>query len=246
MADNKYFLRAWEVSKELLNDRKYTIDDSYNQLTSTDINYLLDSNELHLIGERKGNEKIFIKFINIAKVKVSYLQNIIDNSRKKHKNTTIVFILKSKPSASIRKLETKEKFNIQVFSLKYFQINPTKYSLVPHHIKLDIEESDKVMAKYNIICKSQLPILLQTDAISRYYNFKKDDIIKIVKKQKMSYCMRFNVNGKKLSDKEVLFEKSLIKSGEIKRKKSNVDRRKELEKYIENNNSDILRYRYVK
>ena len=246
MADNQYFLRAWDVAKELVSDRNYILDDTYNKLTPTDINYLLDSNQLYLIGVKNGNEKILVRFINILKVKVSYLQSIINDTREKHPNTTIVFILKSKPSASARKLETKEKFNIQVFSLKQFQINPTKYSLVPHHIKLDSDESKKLMLKYNIICKSQLPILLQTDAISRYYNFKKDDIVKIVKRQKMSYNIKFNVTGKKLSDKEVLLEKLLIKDEKIKRKKSNIDRRRELEKYIENNNSDILRYRYVK
>lgn len=247
MTDNQCFLRGWETAKELVKDRGYIISDKYNKLSETDLNYLINNDTLDMIGEKLNKDKIYIKFINMIRIKVSYLQGIIDDIRKEHSNTTIVFITKSKPSSIIKKVETKEKNNVQVFYLKRLQVNPTNHSLVPVHVKISNNEIDEVLLKYNLLCKSQLPVLLQNDAIAKYYNFKKEDIIKIISKQKKNYNKEYKFTGKKLSEKEIILEKNLIKNKMIKRRKTLVDRREELKKYFYKNCADnILRYRYVK
>lgn len=247
MNDNQYFLKAWNTTKELVKDRGYTISENYDKLSETDLNYLINNDNLNIIGNMSDGRQIFVKFINMIRVKVSYLQSIITELKKTHVNTTIVFIMKSKPSSIIRKLESKGVNNIQIFYSKRLQINPTKHSLVPIHIKISDEETKDVLLKYKLICKSQLPVLLQTDAISRYYNFKKDDIIKIISRQKKDYTKEYKFVDNKLTEKELILEKNLIKHGLIKRRKSFIDRRNELKNYFNNNYSNmILRYRYVK
>ena len=244
MSENQYFHNAWNTCKQMIRDRGYNLSPNYEKLSQIDINYLLDNNTLNMIGQRANDERIFVKFINMSKTKVSYLQGIIDELKSQHAKTTIILILKKKPSSIIKKLETRGDFNIQIFSTKVLLVNPTKYSLVPLHIKLNTDEVDKIMLKYNILCKSQLPLLLPNDPIVKYYNFKKDDIIKIVKKSQMTYEIKYNAI--KLSAKEVLLEKYLVGKDLITKKKCNADRRRLLKAYIENNNSDIIRYRYVK
>ena len=64
---------------------------------------------------------------------------------------------------------------------KQLQFNVTKHILVPNHIKLDENEENFIIKKYNLKSKFQLPIILKNDPISRYYNYQSGDIIKIIK-----------------------------------------------------------------
>ena len=247
MTDNQCFLKGWATTKELLRDRGYTISDKYNKLSEIDMNYLINNDSLDMIGEKSNGEKIFVKFINMIRIKVSYLQTIIDEIRKTYTNTTIVFITKSKPSSIIKKIESRGTNNVQVFYLKRLQVNPISHSLVPLHIKISNEDTEKVLIKYNLLTKGQLPVLLQSDAVARYYNFKKDDVIKIISKFKKNYEQVYKFTGKKLTEKEIILEKNLLKDKLIKKHKSLLDRRRELKKYFNENYADnILRYRHVK
>lgn len=247
MTDNQSFFRGWETAKELVLDRGYTISDKYNKLSEMDINYLINNDTLDMIGEKPNKDKIYIKFINMIRIKVAYLQAIIDDIKKNYDNITIVFITKCKPSSIIKKIESKERNNVQVFYLKRLQVNPTGHSLVPLHIKISNDEIKDILHKYHLLCKSQLPVLLQSDAIAKYYNFKKEDIIKIISKQKKDYNKIYKFTGKKLTEKELILERNLIKNKLITRRKSLIDRRNELVKYFNANCADnILRYRYVK
>ena len=246
MGEDRYFHKAWGVCKQMVRDRGYSLSPDYEKLSKIDINYLLDNNTLNMIGTRANDEKIFIRFINMTKTKVSYLQGIVEEIQKQHAKTTIILILKKKVSSIIKKLETRGNFNVQIFHSKVLLMNPTEYSLVPIHIKLSHDEAREVLTKYNILCKSQLPLLLPNDPIVKYYNFKKDDIIKIVKKARMTYEIQYNATAKKLSTKEVSLEKFLIETNVIHKKKSNIDRRELLKAYVDENNADIIRYRYVK
>jgi len=247
MTDNQYFLKGWETIKELIRDRGYSVSDKYNQLSETDLKYLINNDNLDIIGAKADGSQICVKFINMTRIKVSYLQGIINEIKTAYKKITIIFVTKAKPSSIIRKLETKEEHNVQVFYLKRLQISPIKHSLVPVHIKLSETETSGILIKYHLLCKSQLPALLQTDAICRYYNFKKDDIIKIISKQKKEYNKEFKYTGKKLTEKEIILEKNLLKNKLIKKRKALLDRRTELQNYFNTNYADdILRYRYVK
>ena len=64
------------------------------------------------------------------------------------------------------------------------KVSITKHYLVPKHEKVpDSEKFDK-----KIIDK--LPILLKTDPISRFYGFKKGDLIKISRKNNYIFYRR--------------------------------------------------------
>ena len=51
---------------------------------------------------------------------------------------------------------------------KQLQFNITKHMLVPNHIKLDEDEENFIIQKYNLKSKFQLPLILKNDPISRY------------------------------------------------------------------------------
>ena len=240
------FLKSWYVLLDLVKDRGYEISDKYNKLMDKDLMHLIRDGCLNIIGTNKEGDTIYIEFVNGNKIKLSILQEKIKKIKEAKENVTVVFVIKAKKNSGIKKLETKEKYNIQIFESKYLQINPTKHSLVPNHIKQSAEEIMLIRKNYRILCNSQLPLLLQTDPISRYYNFKKGDVIKITNKREYNYEQLFNGSGKNLSPKELILEKKMIADG-FNKKKSNIDRRKELKKYFtENLINNILRYRFVK
>ncbi len=68
--------------------------------------------------------------------------------------------------------------NIELFSSDDLQFNITKHVLVPRHIKLTKEEAKDFKTKFG----TDIPILLRSDPISKFYNYCKGDIIKVIRK----------------------------------------------------------------
>lgn len=70
------------------------------------------------------------------------------------------------------------KMNIETFKYADLMIDITEHELVPKHIKMTTEEKKKFLeeTKYE---EKQFPRILVSDPVSRFYNFKKGDLIKI-------------------------------------------------------------------
>ena len=126
---------------------------------------------------------ICIKFITTEKVKSAYIKELakeIKNNIPDYYTLEMIFVLKNKPNSSVKKLQKDPSLgDIQVRTCKELQINITKHKWVPQHIKLEQEEINLLMEQYSLKSKNQLPILLQSDAIARYFNYKPGDVIKI-------------------------------------------------------------------
>ncbi|XP_065024737.1 DNA-directed RNA polymerase V subunit 5A-like isoform X2 [Musa acuminata AAA Group] len=57
-------------------------------------------------------------------------------------------------------------------------VNITKHVLKPRHVLLAAEEKEKLIAKYNVE-DIQLPRMLKSDAVARYYGFEKGQVVKV-------------------------------------------------------------------
>jgi len=68
--------------------------------------------------------------------------------------------------------------NIELFQADDLQFNITQHKLVPKHIRMNKEEMKDFREKYG----TNIPILLRTDAVSRFYDFAKGEIIKIIRR----------------------------------------------------------------
>ena len=69
--------------------------------------------------------------------------------------------------------------NIELFSADDLQFNITKHYLVPQHIRLSKEEAKNFKEKYDA---KNIPVLLRTDPVAKFYDFSKGDIVKIIRK----------------------------------------------------------------
>lgn len=68
---------------------------------------------------------------------------------------------------------------LSVFMFSDLHFNPTKHHLVDKHTKLTKDEIKDLMTLYNIKSKTQLPIILKGDPISKWLGIRPGDIVKI-------------------------------------------------------------------
>lgn len=132
-----------------------------------------------------SNNKIIICFIcdlpklNIDSVK-EYLKILEDNNI----SHCIIIYQETITASSNKVIENYFDKEIETFCVKELQSNITKHCLYSVHEKLiDDKEIKKKFGK-------KFPILLRTDPVAKFFNFKKDDIIKITRKNNfISYRM---------------------------------------------------------
>lgn len=68
---------------------------------------------------------------------------------------------------------------LSVFMFSDLHFNPTRHHLVDKHTKLTKDEIKDLMTLYNIKSKTQLPIILKGDPISKWLGIRPGDIVKI-------------------------------------------------------------------
>ena len=161
----------------MFSNRKMINENDINKL----YNELIKDNINKVTYEIKLNPKnILITFINnkiSSTKKIDNINKIINN------NKINIFIINYKQSnATIVSRVWKEliKFNIEVFYDYELIINLIDNILIPKHELLIEDQKKKFIDEYKIQFE-QLPILLLYDPISRYYNYKINDIIRIIR-----------------------------------------------------------------
>ncbi len=132
-------------------------------------NYILmnDTNDEHVI--------IFNcdESLTIHNMKL-YLQ-IMSQHNIKHS----IIIYKDKVTPSAKKIITiSSEFIIEIFTYDEMSINITNHKYYFPHIKVDDTIKQNLLDKYG----KHLPIILKSDPVVRYLNFKKGDILKIIRK----------------------------------------------------------------
>ena len=198
----KDLFRARNTVLEMFQDRGYKLTgysnilnkqsfQQFKNLKNIDIhikNYIGKTEPFEILDTTKKLVKndIYVKFLYTKKNTPSYIREIILDIYKMNKdvNTKIVLVLKEKPNNTILKIIKDPRFcELEIFWLKFLVFNITKHTYVPTHIPItDEQEKQNVIDKYNISNLKQLPIILKTDPVNRYYNLKSGDLFKIIRK----------------------------------------------------------------
>lgn len=131
----------------------------------------------------KEKTKLVIKILPQKVTSVSKTSNIVDflNTHKKYHNIVIVKELSKKADQVIKSNYT----NTEIFLEEDMLINIVDHDLVPKHEILTKEEIDTFYEKYN--CKKRnMPKILTSDPVARYYNMKIGDICRIIRPSETS------------------------------------------------------------
>ncbi|XP_008245417.1 PREDICTED: DNA-directed RNA polymerase V subunit 5C-like, partial [Prunus mume] len=93
----------------------------------------------------------------------------------------LILVLQSKMNSYARKELEKYPFKVETFHICDLLVNITKHALNPKLEILTAEEKNKLLTKYKLEDK-QLPLMLETDGIARYYGLEKGKVVKV------TYC----------------------------------------------------------
>lgn len=163
--------QAIKVVSEMLIDREYKIDNS-----NKDVKDVKDEYSYCLKAIKKSS--IILVFLNEDdKLNIQGIKDKISLMNKEGANRCIIIYKSNVTSSAKKSLETLE-YDFELFALHELQLNITRHRLVPRHSYVLPSEKEELEKKY----KGKLPILLHTDPVSRYYDFKRGDYIRITRK----------------------------------------------------------------
>ena len=156
-------IQATIILKKMLITRGYTLEE--------------DSKEDFTVRGFTLKNRIICFICNEEKLSIQGIKEYMSIMNKENYNRCIIIYRESVTSSAKKSLEIME-YNIELFNISELQFDITEHELVPKHEKTTKEEKEELEKKY----KGKLPIILHTDAISRYYFFQRGDYIRITRK----------------------------------------------------------------
>ena len=138
------------------------------------------NNEEHIIAtkrEGKIRRKICVFKYITEKLNVDAIKKYMNDLHDLKSKHCIIICIDGITPPTKQMVNTSVDVKIEVFYESDLMVNKTKHRLVPVHIPLGKDESTKFKEKYG----TQIPRLLKTDAICRFYNFTRGQIIKVIR-----------------------------------------------------------------
>ena len=187
MNDKAKAFRAYKTVNEMLKDRHYIIEESNLEMNLDDFEgKFVDGDKVNYSGMRiisvheEDNENCILVEFHDEEIRQNDIGNILEHARD-NKCKRIILVHKSKISSVAAKTATMFEGVFEDFLFEDLIVNVTRHILVPQHIKLLEDEKKALLERYNVKL-SQLPRLLRSDPICKYYGFEKGDVIKIIRK----------------------------------------------------------------
>lgn len=192
-----------ETILEMLELRGYDYE-KYKDYTSVELDIMLknmnsklnyETMPLDIICDHKTAEnKCVLKYV-LSRIRVSNLKSFISELIEYdviRANDTIIFIVKDK----INNLESfynifdnfleSNNIFIQVFSIDNLLRNITKHELVPKMRIVSEIEKKQIKEKYNIESMTNMPIILKSDPVAKFYGVKSGDLCEIIRTSETS------------------------------------------------------------
>lgn len=188
---NKIFYKVRQTVLELLEDRKYNLPEEEKTLPFNEFSERLEEQQINLEGRHKDDENklcyvnFFLESKTFGKKDLVNVREFINENYAKN-DINVIIILQEKPTAQINKELTLEEYkNFEFFLAKQLMINITKHVRVPKHEIVSKEELEKVLEKFQANI-NQLPKILSTDPVAKYYGMKPGDVCKIKRNSPMT------------------------------------------------------------
>jgi DNA-directed RNA polymerase subunit H (RpoH/RPB5) len=157
-----------------------TIKEMFEQRNYSDISEDKDGEQRILAKKPNGDQIVCILDFVTTKFNIENMQDKYEQLKEQGIKHCII-IYNDTPTPAVKKeIPNLEKIGMrfELFQLDDLQFNCTKHSLVPKHELLSPEESKTFKDKYG----SNIPVLLHTDPIAKFYNFRPGQIIRVVRR----------------------------------------------------------------
>jgi len=131
--------------------------------------------------KNKEGKKLVVYFADISGSKqlgVDTLGEVLKEMEEVKTKNAIIITSNPLSSSSRKKISELLTYNIYTFMENEMAYDPTEHFLVPEHRALSVEEQRDFLMRNNISI-DQIPSILTTDMISRYYGFRTGQVIEI-------------------------------------------------------------------
>lgn len=191
---------VYKTTLEMLEDRKYKVDEKYKKIEFEIFRELYSGNDIDI---NLGN-MLYVSFYNKT-MGTSQMDKLVNELLEKTGNDDlhiiVVLLTEGKPSHTIEKLlHTKEYKNVELFHYNKLIFNITKHDVIGADIKvMNPNELDVVLTNYDSLSaeerdelsdeeregrndklKRHFPHIPINDAVVRYFNAKKGQVLEIV------------------------------------------------------------------
>lgn len=136
----------------------------------------IDENDQYILMKDVDNKNILIFNIN-SSLTINVIKIILKCMIENDFNHSIV-VYDGKITPSSNKIIKNSDLTIELFTHNEMSINIFNHKYYFPHIKVDETTKQLLLAKYG----TKLPIILKSDPVIRYLNYKKGDIVKIIRK----------------------------------------------------------------
>lgn len=159
--------RVKQICIEMLEQRGYS-----------DINHLDELIiEAKKVSMSEEHDKICVILSNVTSLGVERMKEYVNfMETNNYKHGIIVYITVTSKASKIIENENIANKIIELFYYKELMFNITRHIKVPKHIRLSNEEAENFKNKHGTSFSS----MKTTDPISKFYNFNKGDVIKII------------------------------------------------------------------
>ena len=177
--------KVYKTVIEMLNDRHFDTSCYKNKLSIDDIKKKYIENNIEIIVSHKITKNKLIVLFQDDKFGIAEVKELMNYLKKININNIILIVREKLTSFGLKELK-KSEINYEIFITKSLIFNITKHKLVPKHILLSKDEKNKLLK--TLQCKlHQLPKILKTDPISKYFNALPGQVFKIYRKNEIYY-----------------------------------------------------------
>lgn len=165
-------VKAFVTVKEMLDDRGVSAP-GLEAYSDAEIVALCKHEHIFVL---EANDDLKVIFYLHNKFKINDMRKFLTEKRKH------IIIFKEKiNNLNVRGIRDQNS-NVEIFMLKDLQFNVSRHEFVPkHEVISDPEEIAEIMQTYDLKFKSQMPIILRTDPMSRYLDIKSGEIVRITR-----------------------------------------------------------------
>ena len=144
--------------------------------------FVRENDEYKVYFNPEENKNVIVFLQNEDKLNINSINIYIRLMEEEKTNHCVIIYLYAVTPHAKKAIENLNEYDIELFSRDELQYDITEHRLFRKHIKTDSEEKMEIQ-KYG----KNIPIILKTDPISRYYHFKTGDIIRIERRDYTMY-----------------------------------------------------------
>ncbi|WVZ88067.1 hypothetical protein U9M48_034620 [Paspalum notatum var. saurae] len=178
------FFMARRTALEMLRDRGYTVPEAELARTLPEFHaWWADKPELERLAisatlASDPSNKVKVVFCQAEPMKIAAIREICSGIKDENLSRLILVLQSRIMTRAKQAIKELFSFKVDTFQITELLVNITEHALMSKHEVLTAEEKAKFLKEYNVM-DSQLPRMLEDDAIARYYGLGKGTVIKI-------------------------------------------------------------------